>query len=564
MQRSAVLAALLLLSAPVAAAAQVAATDSARFTHADTLRGSIGPGRAWWDAAFYDLHVRVEPRDSSIRGWNGITYRVLSPSQEMQIDLQAPLEVDSMIQDGRRLTYRRDGNAFFVALASPQQAGQTRTVAVHYHGRPRVAVHAPWDGGFVWTRDSTGATWVATAVQGLGASAWWPNKDTQADEPDSQRIAITVPGSMTDVSNGRLRSTTHNPDGSTTFEWFVANPINNYDVAVNAGGYAHFSDVYQGEDGALTLDFWPLAYHEAAARAQFAQVKPMLQCFEHWFGPYPWYADGYKLVETPHLGMEHQSAVAYGNHYANGYLGRDLSHTGIGLRWDFIIIHESGHEWWGNSITSKDIADTWLHESFTNYAESLYTECQQGKEAGARYVIGTRANVQNDRPIVAHFGVNEDGSGDVYYKGGNMLHTIRQVVGDDERWRATLRGLNLAFRHQTVTGRQVQEYMDRSLGVNLDRVFQQYLNTTKIPVLEYRVSGRSVRYRWTNVVPGFDMPIRVTLSPGRFSVIHPTESWKTSRVRLPSAADFRVDENFYVKPVDLAAPAAAPTPSNAH
>ena len=545
--RTLALAALLLL--PAAAAAQ----GTARFTHADSLRGSITPQRAWWDVSFYDLHVRVNPADSSISGHTGITYRVLQPGREMQIDLQEPMRADSMVQDGQRLTYRRDGNAFFVTLPAAQAAGARKTVTVWFGGRPRVARNPPWDGGFAWKRDSTGAMFIATAVQGLGASAWWPNKDTQADEPDSQRIAITMPDPLVDVSNGRLRNTTRNADGTTTYEWFVASPINNYDVAVNAANYAHFSDSYQGEGGNLTLDFWPLAYHEEAARRQFAQVKPMMQCFERWFGPYPWYEDGYKLVETPHLGMEHQSAVAYGNRYQNGYLGRDLSHTGLGMQWDFIIIHESAHEWWGNNITSKDLADMWVHEGFANYAESIYTECQQGKEAGARYQIGTRANVQNDAPIIPAFGVNAEGSGDMYYKGGNMLHTIRQIINDDEKWRGILRGLNQTFRHQTVTGMQVRSYISRQAGIDFSKVFQQYLETTMIPVLEYRIDGRTLRYRWAQVVPGFDMPLKVSLGGSAMTTLRPTTRWQ--RAPLADPAGFRVDENYYVVARNLDAPA---------
>ncbi|MFL5605954.1 MAG: M1 family metallopeptidase [Gemmatimonadaceae bacterium] len=524
------------------------AQDTVTFTHADTLRGSITPQRSWWDVTFYDLHATVTPADSSVRGYNGITYRVLRPAREMQIDLMAPLAVDSIVQDGRRLSHRRDGNALFVALVAPQRAGEQRTVTVHYHGRPRAAQHAPWDGGVVWTRDSLGAQYVATAVQGYGASGWWPTKDTQADEPDSQRVAITVPDPMVDVSNGRLRRVIHNGDRTTTFEWFVTNPINNYDVAVNAGHYSHFAEVYQGEAGPLTLDFWPLAYHVDAARRQFQQVVPMLRCFEHWFGPYPWYEDGYKLVETPHLGMEHQSAVAYGNKYGNGYLGRDLSGTGWGLKWDFIIVHESAHEWWGNSITSKDLADMWVHESFANYAENLFTECQDGKAAGAAYVIGTRKAIRNDRPIVAPFGVNAEGSGDMYYKGGNMLHTIRQLVGDDEKWRAILRGLNSTFRHQIVTGEQVRSYISRQAGIDLAPVFAQYLTTTKIPAFEYKLDGSALSYRWADVVPGFAMPVRVALSGTDYVVLHPTTTWQTAAGPVTDASRLRVDENYYVVP----------------
>ncbi|MDO8665088.1 MAG: M1 family metallopeptidase, partial [Gemmatimonadales bacterium] len=461
-----------LLLAPLSPAA---AQDTTRFAHADTLRGSNGPARAWWDATFYDLHVRVNPADSTIRGWNGITYRVLAPpplpAREMQIDLQSPMEVDSMVQNRRRLTWRRDGNAFFVTLTAPQRAGDVKTLTVWYHGTPRVARRPPWDGGYTWTRDSSGGLWVATSNEGLGASVWWPNKDIPADEPDSQRIAITVPDPLVDVSNGRLRSTTHNADSTTTYEWFVTAPINNYNVAVNAGRYAHFSDTLAGEAGRLTLDFWPLAENLDAARRQFQQATPMLRCFEHWFGPYPWYEDGYKLIEAPHLGMEHQSGVAYGNHYQNGYLGRDLSRTGLGLMWDFIIVHESAHEWWGNNISAADHADMWVHESFANYAEGIYTECQQGKSAGAAYIIGSRRGIRNDRPILGTFGVNRAGSGDMYPKGGNMLHTIRAVIDDDARWRGILRGLNQTFRRQTVTGQRVRDYISREAGIDLSKVF---------------------------------------------------------------------------------------------
>jgi aminopeptidase N len=527
------------------------------FTHADTLRGSNTPQRAWWDATFYDLHVKVNPADSSITGYNAITYRVLkrAPAREMQIDLQVPLVVDSIVQDGLELSARRDGNAFFVTLIAPQRIGAKKTISVYYHGKPTVAMRPPWDGGFVWALDSLSRNWVVTANEGLGASVWWPNKDIYSDEPDSQRVAITVPDSLFDVSNGRLRSTTPHSDGTTTYEWFVVNPINNYDVTVNAGHYAHFGDVYDGEKGKLTLDFYPLDYHLDTAKKQFQQVKPMLQCFENWFGPFPWYEDGYKLVETPHLGMEHQSAVAYGNHYKNGYLGRDRSQTGHGLLWDFIIVHESAHEWFGNSITMKDAADMWIHESFATYAEGLYTECQQGKKAGAEYTIGQRKLIRNDVPIIGVYGVNHEGSGDMYDKGANMLLTIRQLVDDDARWRGILRGLGKTFWHQTVTTRQIENYISRQSGTDLSKVFDEYLRTTMIPTLEHKLEGQKLSYRWTDVVPGFAMPVKVTTSTGSYSWIRPTEKWKTMAVKLNRPEDFRVDENFYVNAKDLLKPA---------
>ena len=554
MKRVVLLAITAFFALPLVASAQAVAPNPPVFTRADTIRGSNTPERAWWDAAFYDLHVRVNPADSSISGHNAITYRVLKPAREMQIDLQMPLVIDSVVQDGTELSARRDGNAFFVRLIARQPVGAKMQISVYYHGKPVAAIRPPWDGGFIWALDSLSRRWIATANEGLGASAWWPNKDIYSDEPDSQRVAITVPDSLIDVSNGRLRSTTPNADGTTTYEWFVVNPINNYDVAVNAGHYAHFSDVYEGERGKLTLDFWPLDYHADTARKQFQQVKPMLQCFESWFGPFPWYEDGYKLVETPHLGMEHQSAVAYGNHYLQGYLGRDRSKTGHGLLWDFIIIHESAHEWFGNSITMKDVADLWIHESFATYAEGLYTECQQGKKAGAEYTIGQRALIRNDAPVVGSYGVNHEGSSDMYDKGANMLHTIRQLVGDDARWRGILRDLGKAFWHQTVTGRQIEDFISRQSGLNLKRIFDQYLRTTKVPTLEYKLQGSKLSYRWSNVVPGFAMPVKVTTSPGKLTWIRPTASWKTTTVKLNRPEDFRVDENFYVVAKDLLRP----------
>ena len=547
-----------LAAVPLAAAAQNAHTHAPAFTHADSLRGSLtSPDRTWWDVAFYDLHVAIKPADSSISGWNGITYRVLRPARRMQIDLQQPLVVDSMVAGGGHVPFSRDGNAFFATLPAAAPAGALRTITVYYHGRPQAAKRPPWDGGFTWATDSLGHPWIVTTDQGVGASIWWPNKDTQADEPDSQRIALTLPDGIFDVSNGRLRRVTPNGDGTTTYEWFDANPINNYAIAVAAGTYTHFADIYEGERGPLTLDFWPLAYHLDAARRQFVQAASMMKCFEHWFGPYPWYEDGYKLVEVPNTGMEHQSAVAYGNWYANGYRGQDWSKTGLGMKWDFIIVHESAHEWFGNSITAKDNADMWVHESFANYAEGLYVECLMGKDSGAAYIRGNRNWIHNDRPIVPAYGVNAQGSGDMYAKGGNLLHTIRQIVGDDEKWRGILRSLNRTFYHQTVMGSQIERYISEQAGTDLSKVFDQYLRTTKVPVLEYRIVGDTLAYRWTDVVPGFDMPVAVTLADSGWAVIRPTEAWRTTALRLSDRSAFKVDPDYYVVVRDVGSGPAA-------
>ena len=516
------------------------------FTRADTLRGSVTPERAWWDVHHYDLDVRVSPSDSTIRGAVTIGYLVTGAKRDMQIDLMTPLEVDSVVQGGRRLEHRRDGNAFFVRIPGRQERGGRHAVTVFYGGRPRVAERPPWDGGFIWARDESGNPWVATANQGIGASIWWPNKDHQSDEPDSARIRVTVPAPMVNVSNGRLERREENADGSLSWTWVVRNPINNYTVAVNAGSYAHFADTLHGRAGVLDLDYWVLEPNLERARMQFVQVKPMLRCFEEWFGPYPFYEDGYKLVETPHLGMEHQSAVAYGNEYRNGYRGTDLSGTGWGLTWDFIIVHESGHEWFGNNVTTEDLADMWVHEGFTNYSENLFVECLYGKEAGAAYVIGTRARIGNDRPIIAPYGVNAQGSGDMYYKGGNLLHTLRRIVDDDALWKRILTGINTDFRHQVVTSAEVEAYVSDKAGKDLSKVFDQYLRHTRIPVLEYAVQGRTLRYRWRADVEGFDMPVLVETAEGRREWITPVSgTWKTLELGDPAA--FRVDEDFYVE-----------------
>lgn len=521
------------------------------FSRADTIRGSVGPERAWWDVVHYDLRVRLSPADSSISGSNTIHYRVTGPARDLQIDLMTPLEVDSVVRQGARLGYRREGNAFFVRPGAPQPEGSLQSLTVHYHGRPRTAANPPWDGGIVWARDPQGKPWIGSADQGLGASVFWPNKDHQSDEPDSMRIRVTVPSPMVEVSNGRLAGRQENPDGTTTFDWHVRNPINNYGVTVNAGDYVHFGDRYQGEGGPLDLDYWVLSTHLEPARRQFAQVPAMLRCFESWFGPYPFYEDGFKLVESPYLGMEHQSAIAYGNEYKNGYRGADLSGTGLGLSWDYIIVHEAAHEWWGNSITSRDIADMWVHEAFAMYAEGLFVECLQGKEAATRYLTGVRSRIQNDEPIVGPYGVNREGSGDMYFKGANVLHTIRQLVPDDATWRSILRGLQQTFRHRTVAGREIERYLSSRVDRDLTRVFDQYLRGTRPPTLEYALEGSTLRFRWRADVEGFDLPVRVTVEEDSWEWIEPTTgSWRTARVDV-EPEDFRVDPSFYANVVEV-------------
>jgi aminopeptidase N len=523
--------------------------DAPHFTRQDTLRGSITKERAWWDVKSYKLDIKVNPLDSTITGSNTIKYVVLQEYNRMQIDLQNPMDIYKVIQEGKTLEYIREGNAFIIEIVAPQTVGEVKELTVFYGGKPKVAINPPWDGGITWKKDSNGKLFVASSCQGLGASVWWPNKDHMYDEVDNMLISVNVPGDLVNVSNGRLQSVKKLKDGTKTYNWYVSNPINNYGVNVNIGDYVSFSEKYQGEKGNLDCTYYVLRDNLAKAKEQFKDVPRMLKAFEHWFGPYPFYEDSYKLVEAPYLGMEHQSSVTYGNGFKNGYLGRDLSGTGWGLKFDFIIIHESGHEWFANNITYKDIADMWIHESFTNYSESLFLEYYYGKEAGYTYVRGIRKNIQNDKPIIGHYDVNNEGSSDMYYKGANMLHTIRQIVNDDEKWRTILRGLNSTFYHQTVSSKQIEDYMSASGGIDLATVFNQYLRDTRIPTLEYYFKNNSIGYRWTNCVSGFNMPVKVTVD-GIKKWIKPKTTWEQEKSDFENHK-LEIDKNFYVAGFDI-------------
>jgi aminopeptidase N len=519
------------------------------FTRQDTLRGSITPERAWWDLTYYHLDIVVKPSDSTIYGKNTVTYRVVNQASRMQIDLQEPLSISGVEQGGKPLKFTREGNVYLIELIDRQEVGKVYSVILSFGGKPKVSVRPPWSGGITWSKDSKGLPFVASTCQGDGASLWWPCKDHMYDEPDSMLISVNVPENLMDVSNGRLRSVVKLKNKTKTFNWFVANPINNYGVNINIGDYAHFSEVYQGEKGNLDCDYYVLKENLEKAKVQFKQVPMMLAAFEHWFGPYPFYEDGYKLVEAPYLGMEHQSSVTYGNGYMNGYRGNDTSGSGWGLNFDFIIVHESGHEWFANNITYEDVADMWVHESFINYSENLYVEYHYGKEAGTEYSLGTRKNIRNDRPVIGIYNVNYEGSGDMYDKGGCMLHTIRQIINDDEKWRSILRGLNKDFYHQVVKGSQIENYIIDKSGLKLKPVFDQYLRDVRIPVFEYSVKGKDLTFRWNNCVPGFNMPLKIYVS-GKEKIINPTSRFSTVKLDTDNA-DIKVDRGYYVATLNM-------------
>jgi aminopeptidase N len=519
------------------------------FTKQDTLRGSITPERVWWDLKYYHLDIQVFPETKSIKGKNTIKYTVLKSAKVMQIDLQAPLKITKVTQMGKQLKVISEGNAHFIHLAQDQKVGAVNSIVVHYKGIPKEAVRAPWDGGFSWKKDNNGKHFIATSCQGLGASVWWPNKDHMYDEVESMDISVRVPSHLINVSNGRLTNIEKHNDQTTTYNWAVKNPINNYGVNVNIGDYVHFSEKYNGEAGILDMDYYVLKDDLEKAKKQFKDAPKMMKAFEHWFGKYPFYKDGFKLVQVPYLGMEHQSSITYGNQFKQGYLGNDLSGTGWGLKFDFIIIHESGHEWFANNITNKDIADMWIHESFTAYSENLFLDYYYGKKAAAEYVIGTRRIIQNNAPIIGHYNVNNEGSGDMYYKGANMLHTIRQLIHNDEKWRQILRGLNSTFYHKTVGTQEIENYISNQSGIDLSTIFSQYLRDVRIPVLEYKIKNKALSYRWAQVVDGFNMAVRVFINEKQ-QLLHPTSTWK--KITLATATTtFNVDANFYVKTKEL-------------
>ncbi|SHJ42625.1 Peptidase family M1 [Hymenobacter daecheongensis DSM 21074] len=547
MRRLSFFAILALLSLPWQASAQLMQPKS-QFTRADSLRGSLSPLRTCYDIRYYHLDVKLDIEQRALSGSNLFRFTATQDFSKLQFDLFANLAVEKVVYKGKNLAFTREANAVFITFPQPIKAGSTDEFTVFYSGKPTVAERAPWDGGLVFTQDSNGKPWVATACQGVGASIWWPTKDHQADEVDSMLISVTVPKGLKDVSNGRLRKVTPLKDGTTRFDWAVRNPINNYDVALNVGDYTRFGDTYDGEKGKLTLDYWVLTENLAKAKTHFGtHVKPMLKSLEHWFGPYPFYEDGYKLVDAPHLGMEHQSAVAYGNKYQNGYLGHDRSATGWGLKWDFIIVHESGHEWFGNNITSQDIADMWIHESFTTYSEALFVESQFGKLAGQEYLHGQRRNIQNDGPIIGPYGVNKEGSGDMYDKGSNMLNMVRTLVNDDEKWRQMLRGLGKTFYHQTVTTDQIIGYLNQQSGKNFTPVFDQYLRHRSLPVLELRQDKGQLLGRWVAEADNFTIPIRMRVRGSEYKFVPLTTKFQPIELVGATKDNIDIDTfNYYI------------------
>jgi len=518
------------------------------YNRADSLRGKLTPLRTCYDVLYYHLDIKVDIDKKFISGNNKIKFKVVEPFKRLQVDLFDNLSVEKVEYNGKPLTFTREYNAVFVDFPTELEIGKIDSFKVYYSGNPIQATRAPWDGGFDWKKDSKGKPWVATACQGLGASVWWPNKDHQSDEPDSMMISVAVPNEVMNVSNGKLITIEKLEDGFTKYHWKVSNPINNYNVALNIGDYAHFKETFAGEDGPLSVDYYILKENKSKISYLKKNANETLTAFEHWFGPYPFYEDGYKLVETAHLGMEHQSAIAYGNKFKNGYLGSDGSQTGWGLKWDFIVVHESGHEWFGNNITAKDLGDMWIHESFTNYSEALFIDYYYGKEASQSYINGNRRGIKNDIPLQGPYHVNKEGSGDMYNKGGVFHNMLRTIIDDDERWKEILRGLNEEFHLKTVNYSDIVTYLNTKSGFDFTRTFEQYIRRTSIPTLEIiEDSPGEFMIRWVSEVKGFDMPVHLIDQYGNRILIRPNTEFKYMKFKGLTKETLKVDTfNYYI------------------
>ena len=507
-------------------------------SRADVLRGDYGRYRANNDLLFYHLDVRVDPEKKLLSGKNTIRFRMLRDDTRIQLDLHEALNVDKILFEDVPLKYERDSGAVFVDFPRTLRAGKDYSIDFYYSGHP---VETGRFGGITFKKDPSGHDWINTACEGQGASIWWPNKDQWRDEVENMQISVSIPNGLADVSNGKFMGKTDLGDGYTRWDWTVHYPINNYDVSLNIGNYQHFQDRL----GGLPLDFYALPEHLEQAKKQFAQAKQMLQAYEHYFGGYPFKKDGYKLIEAPYSGMEHQSAVTYGNHFANGYLERDWTGVGISPRFDFIIIHESGHEWFGNAVSAADRSDMWIHEGWTTYLEGLYVEYRWGRDDAIKYLNGYRPKVKNEQPIIPARGINATPPADQYFKGALMLNTVRSVINDDHRWWKLLHDVFQHFKYRNILTEEMVAYINQQTGMDLTPIFNQYLHHVAIPTLElnFDEAKQSVSYRWIADEKDFHMPIRV----GRhdpWQIIRPTTDWQTMATTL-KRDEFEVATGLY-------------------
>jgi len=518
------------------------------FTEADSIRGALNPMRTCYDVYFYDLNIQIDPVTQSIAGYNDIYFTAKSNFTILQVDLFDNLTVKKILNEENKLTYERKYNAIYITMPL-QKKGTKGKLRIYYEGQPIVAKRAPWDGGFVWTEDQNGKSWIGVACEGDGASLWWPNKDHLSEEPDSMSIKVSVPSDLMCVSNGNLRNTQVLENGFTRYDWFVSYPINNYNVTVNIADYAHFEDTYIADDGSsLAMDFYVLKENLKKAKKHFQQVHKTLACFERYFGKYPFWDDGYALVETPYLGMEHQGAIAYGNRYMRGYLGSMLPDN---MNWDYIIVHETGHEYWGNSISANDHAEMWIHESFTTYMEALFCECAYSYEDANIYLATQKPYIVNKEPILGPLDVNfgDWQSSDHYYKGAWILHTLRHAINNDAIWFDLLKSFHDRNKISQVTTQDIIDYVNKCTQRDYTSFFEQYLRYPTIPTFEYRLNQKrnklTVEYRWNTAVKTFDMPLLVG-KEGQMKTIYPTNQWQSMTLRKTKAKDFLIPTDLFL------------------
>ena len=522
------------------------------FSRQDSLRGNLTPIRTCYDVTFYDLFIIIDIPEKSIeRSYNEIHFEATTDFNHFQIDMANNMDVMLIEFEEVELEFNREFDAVYVYFPRTIKKGEQAKIKVWYGGYPREAINPPWDGGFSWEKDENKKDWIGVSCQGLGASTWWPCKDHQSDEPDSMRIICSAIYPNKIIANGNLRKDTtiwsnYLNCWLNQSEWFVSYPINNYNVSINIGDYVHFSDVYISGEDTLDLDYYVLSYNEEKAKKHFKQVKPMMECYENYFGRYPFWNDGYALVETPYLGMEHQSAIAYGNNYLEGYNGSKSFIAGFDF--DYIIIHESGHEWWGNSITTNDIADMWVHEGFCTYSEVLYVECMHGYESMLKYVNNQKSRIKNDKPIIGPYHVNKEGSGDMYQKSSLMFHTLRTLIEDDKLWFEIIKGIANVFKHQTIDGKDIITYINEKSGKDFTDFFNQYLAHKELPEFQYKLQkqGREITliYRW-EAIENFDMPILINTG-NKNLWIYPENNWKEKSLGKVDIDDFRIIEELFL------------------
>lgn len=510
-------------------------------SRSDILRGEYGSYRANNDLLWYHLDIRVNPDERSINGRNSIRFKMLQDDDQIQIDLYENLDVDQIIWGDKKLEARREFNAMFIQFPETLKKDQVHQIEVYYSGNPQEKGRF---GGIAFRTDPAGRHWINTACEGEGSSIWWPSKDQWRDEPESMEISVAVPNDLVDVSNGRFLGKTDLGDGYTRWDWCVNYPINAYNVSLNIGAYEHFSETL----GDLTLDYYVLPEDLAKAQKQFTQVKPMMEAFLHFFDEYPFPKDGYKLIQVPYTGMEHQSAVTYGNGFQNGYYGRDWTGVGVSMKFDFIIIHESGHEWFGNAVTAADVSDMWIHEGWTTYLECLYVEKVFGAEDALKYVNGYKDKVQNKRTIITPRGVHQVPHQDMYFKGALFLHTLRGMLNDDEKWFSLVKEVYHTFKYQSILTEDMIHLFSQCYGRDMTPIFNQYLRRADLPVLQlaFDEANKKVLYRWEAEEPGFNMPIRVGDAKD-WQSIEPTQAWQSLDSPLGKDAFQVATELYYVE-----------------